>query len=135
MKRLVVLLSIAFLVACAHLRIDQAITAYDSVADQIRLGDSKEEVLTIFQPIIDKVTPAERKRAEQYKQDGILVEIIYMRSANYVDGLVTDDEFIPYVFHDGVLVGIGWQILGGPKTQGQVQPSSTYIHAQGTYIY
>lgn len=135
MKRLIILLSVTFFVACAHVRIDQAINAYDSVADQVRLGDSKEQVLAVFQPIIDKVTPAERKRIEQYKQDGVLVEIIFMRSANYMDGLVTDDEFIPYIFHDGILVGIGWQILGGPKTQGQVQPPSTYIHAHGSFVY
>lgn len=135
MARILLVCSVVFLVACAHLSIDRAINAYNSVVDQVHLGDTKEQVLAIFQPIQETVIPAERKRAEQYLENGTLVEIIYMRSANYVDGLVTDDEFIPYVFHDGILVGIGWQILGGPKTQGQVQPTTNTIYMHGHYVY
>jgi hypothetical protein len=56
-----------------------------------------------------------------------------MRSARQPDGLTTDDEFTPYIFNDGRLVGIGWQVLGGPKTQGQAT-SDTYIQNTNTTI-
>ncbi|MCH2386777.1 MAG: hypothetical protein MK240_01115 [Opitutales bacterium] len=34
------------------------------------------------------------------------------------DHLTTDDEFTPYIFTDSVLTGIGWAVLGGPKSRG-----------------
>ena len=42
-----------------------------------------------------------------------------MRTGRQPDGLTTDDEFTPYIFNNGKLVGIGWHLIGGPKTQGQ----------------
>jgi len=51
-----------------------------------------------------------------------LIEIYFMRSGRQPDGLRTDDEFTPYVFNDGKLVGVGWQVLGGAKSQGQTSP-------------
>jgi len=38
------------------------------------------------------------------------------------DGMKTDDEFTPYLFIDGRLVGVGWAIVGGPRTKGQGPP-------------
>ena len=49
------------------------------------------------------------------------------------DGLTTDDEFTPYIFNNGKLVGIGWQVLGGPKSQGQAT-SDIYIQNRNTTI-
>ena len=57
-----------------------------------------------------------RKNSDKYLKDGVKVEIYNMRSARQPDGLTTDDEFAPYIFNDGGLVGIGWQMLGGPKS-------------------
>jgi hypothetical protein len=53
---------------------------------------------------------------DKFFKDGTEIEIYYMRSGHQGDGYTTDDEFVPYLFHDGVLVGIGWEVLGGPKT-------------------
>ena len=50
-----------------------------------------------------------------------------MRSSQQPDGLTTDDEFTPYIFTNGILTGIGWTVLGGPKTQGQVPQSPAHI--------
>jgi hypothetical protein len=40
-------------------------------------------------------------------------------------GFVTDDEFTPYIFNDGKLVAVGWQTLGGIKSQGQARSNNT----------
>ena len=61
----------------------------------------------------------EIKQPDRYVKDGVNVEIIYFRSGWQPDGLVTDDEFTPYLFNDGKLVAIGWAILGGAKSRGQ----------------
>lgn len=129
------LFAVLLLAACANLHISQAINSYNEVADQIQLGDSKENVLAILLPTQQAVAASDRKKPEQYRKDGVLTEIYYMRIANYMDGLVTDDEFMPYIFNDGVLVGIGWQMLGGPKTQGQVSPPPVSIHGGATFVY
>ncbi len=42
-------------------------------------------------------------------------------------GFVTDDEFTPYIFNDGKLVAVGWQTLGGIKSQGQAKDVTTVI--------
>ncbi len=49
--------------------------------------------------------------------DDVLVEIYYMRTGWVSDGITTDDEFTPFIFNNGQLVGIGWASLGGPKSQ------------------
>ena len=121
------------LTGCEVMQIDGAISKYEAVADRIELGDSKEKVLAILQPTQDGVRKSNRKNPEKYIKEGVKVEIYYMRSARQADGITTDDEFVPYLFNDGKLVGIGWQVLGGPKTQGQAT-SDTYISNQNTTI-
>lgn len=99
--------------------IDTSIYQYDSAKNQISLGDSKENVLAILEPTQEGLSPNWKKFPEQYISNGIKVEIYYFRSGRVPDGVVTDDEFTPYVFHDGKLASIGWSALGGPKTRGQ----------------
>ena len=101
-------------------KIDSAISKYEAVADKVDLGDSKEKVLSILQPTQASLPKSTRKSPEKYIKDGVKVEIYYMRSARQPDGLTTDDEFVPYLFNNGKLVGIGWRVLGGPKTRGRV---------------
>lgn len=100
-------------------RIDEAIAEYQSVANKIRLGDDKDHVLAVLNPVQERLLPNERKAPESYLKDGATVEIYFMRSARQPDGLTTDDEFTPYVFTNRKLTAIGWSTLGGPKTQGQ----------------
>ncbi|TKB87437.1 MAG: DUF3192 domain-containing protein [Nitrospira sp.] len=134
MDRSIPMLS-AFLVltGCVSMQIDSAISKYAATAEQVELGDTKEKVLAILAPTQENVPKSARKSSDKYIKDGVKVEIYYMRSARQPDGLTTDDEFTPYVFNDGKLVGIGWQILGGPKTQGQAT-SDTYIQNTNTTI-
>ena len=118
---------------CFGMQIDSAISKYEAVADQVELGDKKDKVLTILLPTQKDLDNSIKKRPEKYIKEGVKVEIYYMRSARQPDGLKTDDEFVPYLFNDGKLVGVGWQVLGGPKTQGQAT-SDTYIINQNTTI-
>ena len=134
-KNIILLASIAFLSGCVAMQIDSAISKYEAVADKVELGDSKEKVLAILLPTQQEVPKSSRKNPEKYIKGDVKVEIYYMRSARQPDGLTTDDEFVPYLFNNGKLVGIGWQVLGGPKTQGQTK-SDTYIsNTNQTIIY
>lgn len=98
-----------------------AIKDYEYASGQVALGQTKEEVLKLLEPTQANLTNKQRKAPEQYTKDGKLTEIYFYRSRSTSDGLVTDDEFTPYIFEDGVLVGVGWTLIGGPKTQAQTR--------------
>ncbi len=113
--------------------IDSSIARYDQVKNQVNLGDSKNKVLAVLSPAQEDLSNSYKKDPEKYIKDGVRVEIYYFRSDRQPDGLTTDDEFTPYLFNDGILVGVGWTVLGGPKTQGQTS-DSTYISNDNTVI-
>ncbi|MHC4386768.1 MAG: hypothetical protein ACYSUG_07225 [Planctomycetota bacterium] len=99
-----------------------AISRYHVVAPQIQLGMDKEDVLRALEPTQEGLTLRQTRGPEQYTQDNVHVVIYFFRShANY-DKILTDDEFTPYIFHDGKLAAIGWTAIGGPKTQAQPIP-------------
>lgn len=106
---------------------------YKINAPKIRIGDSQDAVLLLL--------PRQRKYGERpwifssasdywawhvhrilakpprfYFDNGSLVQIYYVRSSWIRDSRVTDDEFTPYIFRDGVLTSIGWRVLGGPNS-------------------
>jgi len=127
MKKSIVLAVLSFLLlGCAPaVVIDEAIEKYEVVAGSINLGDSRDKVLSILLPTQKELKGSYKKSADKYLKEGVLVEIYYMRSGRQADGLTTDDEFTPYIFNDGKLVGIGWAMLGGAKTQGQASDTHT----------
>ena len=114
--------------------ITHALGDYKIKAPQIRIGDSQDAVLLLL--------PRQRKYGERpstfsssmsdfwawqvrrilaklprfYLDNGSLVQIYYFRSSRIRDDRVTDDEFTPYIFRDGVLTSIGWRVLGGPNS-------------------
>lgn len=137
MKHLfIIFISILALGCTPVYRIDQAISNYDKVADQISLGQTKKEVLSILLMGQRSLPGTTRKRPEQYIKEKIHVEIYYMRTGRQPDGLTTDDEFTPYIFNDGILVAIGWNFIGGPKSEGKVvQPAPVFINNQKTIVY
>lgn len=98
-------------------RIDSAISDYHRLSPQIRLGDPKEKVTEILGPIQEKLHGNERKVGQTFQKDGKVVEILYFRTGRIPDDMTTDDEFTPYIFIDGKLVGIGWTALGVPITR------------------
>lgn len=112
------------LVACAGFTIDRAISNYQVEAEKVKLGDSKDQVLAVLLPTQEGLSSDARKSREAFTSGSDVIEIYFFRSARQPDGLTTDDEFTPYVFKNNVLTGIGWTVLGGPKTSGQVVPES-----------
>lgn len=127
-KAVLVISALTLLSGCgAGYYIDQATSKYDAVEHQVNLGDPKEKVLAILEPTQESVPRNSRKKPDRYIKDGVNVEIFYMRTGRQADGITTDDEFTPYIFNDGKLVGIGWNLIGGPKSQGQAT-SDTYIN-------
>ncbi|MBN1869205.1 MAG: DUF3192 domain-containing protein [Candidatus Omnitrophica bacterium] len=112
------------LIGCESVGLLTSIRNYYEVAPQVKLGEDKEKALGLLLPAQEKLYGWEKKAPESYKEGGNLVEIYYFRTGWQTDGLTTDDEFVPYVFTNGVLTSIGWTALGGPKTVGQViQPA------------
>ena len=133
---LVVLLCVFLLCGCMpDYVIDQSIAQYETVEGQIQLGDSKEKVIEILEPTQKSLSSEWRKKPEKYLKEGVVVDIYYARTGRQADGLTTDDEFTPYVFNDGKLVGIGWTILGGAKSQGQTTSTTNVNVQQRTIIY
>jgi hypothetical protein len=127
MKKFILLSVIVMSVAgCVGSEIDAFINRYNEMSNKINLGDSKERALSILLPTQKNLFSKYSKSPEKYMKDGVVVEIYFMRSRRQPDGLTTDDEFTPYVFNDGKLVGIGWQVLGGPSSQGQAPPVIVY---------
>ena len=110
-----------FFCGCSN-AVGTAISRYHVVAPQIQLGMDKEDVLRALEPTQEGLTLRQRRGPEQYTQDGIHVEIYFFRSGANYDKILTDDEFTPYIFHDGKLAAIGWTAIGGPKTQAQPIP-------------
>lgn len=114
--------------------LEQAINQYNLTKNTVKLGDSIETVQQTFSKSEGLLTDTKwRKAADHYVKDNVTVDICYYRSDFTPDGLTTDDEFTPYIFNDGRLVGIGWDILGGPKSRGQslmpLQQSTTGVRA------
>lgn len=107
---------------CAMLEINSAMSNYQKEAEKIALGDSKEKVLEILMPTQASLLARLKRPSECYKEGNNVIEIFYFRSGWISDGLITDDEFTPYVFTNGMLTSIGWVALGGAKTHGQVVP-------------
>jgi hypothetical protein len=137
-NKTLILIIISFVVGCASDRahwakidaqrkgILTAIESHKSVSDKINLGDTRENILPILLPTQDslKPYPVFQKSTDKYIKNDVLVEIYFMRSGWFRDSLTTDDEFTPYVFNDGKLIGVGWTILGGPSTHGQTIPTT-----------
>ncbi len=109
------------------------VNEYVRAEPSVQLGMNATQVAAILEPTQQGLANSERKRPERYMKDNVAVEIVYYRSGWNSDGITTDDEFTPYLFNDGKLVGIGWQVLGGPKSQGQA-PANVRV-TNTTIIY
>lgn len=124
------------LMGCASTRsLNNAINAYRAEAGKIELGQSKQEVLAILEPTQAALSPQQRKEPEVFLEGDKRKEIHFFRSRSFADGLVTDDEFVPYIFENDKLVGIGWTVIGGPKTQAQTRENDSNVHFHGRVYY
>ena len=137
LKKHLLLISLFFsLMGCvATQTITSAIESYEMKAGQVSLGDTKEQVLNILIPTQVNLPSHFAKPPEKYMEDDKVKEIYFFRSRSFTDGIVTDDEFMPYIFEDNILVAIGWTAIGGPKTQAQPQNTEPKIHLRGGFLF
>jgi len=122
MKNFVVLIvSVLITSGCVMTSIDGSIREYKRAAINVDLGDTKQEVLTKLNKAVIKLPTKNIRLPDKYTAKGKEYEIIYFRSDRQPDGLTTDDEYTPYIFRDRILVAVGWQALGGPKSVGKIR--------------
>jgi hypothetical protein len=114
-KVIIAVIATMLMAGCATRQIDGAVKGYKSAANQVALGDSRDKVLAILLPTQQNLP----LRTTNHIKGGATVEIYYMRSGRQAGDLTTDDEITPYVFRDGKLVGIGWNMIGKPKSRGR----------------
>jgi hypothetical protein len=125
MRLMMIVLACSLLLTGCDSKLKTAIASYHNVAPQIELGQPKDHVLAILNPTQQDLPLRQRKAPEQFiNKDGVRVEIFFFRSHTFHNGILTDDEFAPYIFHDGKLHAIGWTAIGGPKTQAQPRPET-----------
>ena len=134
-KLIILLLLITFSFAgCATLQINSSISRYKTQASKIQLGDKKEKVLLTLMPTQENLPAKCSKSSEAYMDGDNKIEIYYFRSGRQPDNLTTDDEFTPYIFKNNILVGIGWTMLGGPRSIGKVIQPAPQINQEQTII-
>ena len=108
-----------FLLLClAGCYADEAIIEYNQKKHMVELGDSINKALPILENMQRTVPANWLRSADQYYEGGKNYYIHYQRTGHTEDGIMTDDEFTPYIFADKKLVSIGWAVLGGPRTFG-----------------
>lgn len=92
---------------------------YNAVRSGIKIGDAQDITIASLENVQKEIArfPEMKRDMESYNHDGKKIDIYYVRTNHYPDGLMTDDEFTPYVFVDSILTAIGWKDLGGSKTQ------------------
>ena len=112
-----------FLIGCSGVNIYQhTVDEYQKASRTIELGMTKQQIQQILDPTQTRLPNTSLRQSDRYMKDGVAVTILYYRSGWVSDGVPSDDEYTPHVFNDGKLVAVGWQVLGGPKSTGQVQP-------------
>jgi hypothetical protein len=114
LTRFFLAVALAALSACTTNEINRSVANYDEVKDQVKPGDSKQRVLALLEPTQANLDAQWKKVPDTYIDGDSTVEVYYFRSSYRSEGLVTDDQYTPYIFRDGILVGIGWAMLRGP---------------------
>jgi hypothetical protein len=127
MKAIIAVVLMVALSGCVQIRMESTVGDYMASAQAVKLGMDKQQVSEILEPSQQRLKNQERKQPGKYIENGAEIEIVYFRSGWQSDGIMTDDEYTPYVFNNNRLVAIGWETIGGPKSVGQVVPV-TYIN-------
>jgi len=119
MKKFFSLVLLISLLGCAETAYQTGSKQYQSVKNFISLGDSLNDVLAILEPAQADMNPDWLRSASQYMDGGTSMYIHFQRTGRTPDGLVTDDEFTPYIFANRKLVAIGWETIGGVQSRGE----------------
>lgn len=102
----------------------------EKTSNTIKIGDDQEATVkkleTAMQPYNNRFE--KRDLTSIHLKSGKSYQVYFVRNAIYPDGLDTDDEYLPFVFSKGKLIGVGWERLGGPKTH--YSPELVQYHYQ-----
>lgn len=109
-------LALIFMCATLYACNSAAPRAYEDAVASIYVGMDKSEFDKAMREVNEKTRRKHRRRSEAYQRNGMLYEIVYIRSSNVSDDANTDDEYTPYLFQDKTLIGYGWAAVGGKKT-------------------
>lgn len=90
--------------------------AYDKASENVYIGMEKREFDVVMQPVYEATWSNQKRRSEAFQRNGALYEIVYVKSGFVQDDALTDDEYTPFLFQDGTLIGYGWNAVGGKKT-------------------
>ena len=122
------IISFGFLTGCMESPYQKTVDDYLAAYKQVSIGMTMDEIGVILEPSQKRLSSTDSKRPDKFKKGNKSVDIVYYRTGWNSDGITTDDEFTPYIFENGKLVAMGWQTLGGAKSQGQATSSSyTYV--------
>ncbi len=128
---IVIAMTLTALSACTTSEVDRSVAGYDQVKGQVKLGDSKSQVLAVLEPTQANLDPEWKRSTDTYYDGSSTVDVYYFRSGYDSDDLITSDQFTPYIFRDDILVGIGWAMLQAPSAQSQDESTA----AAGNLIY
>lgn len=113
---------------------------YLQAESKVNIGDPKEKVLAVIEPTQAALPWNAKKGPKRYRKSGVNVEIFYFRSAHIADGLMTDNEYTPYIFNNNILVGTGWEVMNdhgvvdSEQRAGNTQ-STTTVNQQVVVVY
>lgn len=121
MKNFFCIVIFSCLAGCmAQHQVTETVSGYDEAASKIHLGDLKQDVLNILGPTqIDSQDKKREVKYDHFKNTEGNIEIYYFRSLPAANGLTTEDEYTPYIFNNGKLVGIGWGMIDQQNWQGR----------------
>jgi hypothetical protein len=114
MRTTLVVVTLFILSGCASN--GDAPRAYNDAVRSVYIGMEKRDFDFVMRPVNDVTLNSSKRRSEAYQSNGMLYEIVYIRSGWVSDYLQTDDEYTPFLFQDGTLIGYGWAAVGGTKT-------------------
>ena len=77
----------------------------------LKLGSNISNLFMPYHP--EGIRPATK-----YLSGNKEIQIHYWRTSWIPDNQFTDDEYTPVIFENGILIAVGWDRLGGPKTMG-----------------
>ena len=113
---LAVSMSLLVLSGCAIANRSAVTSSYEEGQKKVYIGMERRKFDRAMAENVSKTKRKHRRSSEAYQRNGMTYDIVYIRSGFVLDDATTDDEYTPYLFQDGTLVGYGWAAVGGKKT-------------------
>ena len=109
-------MSLLVLSGCGTVNRSAVRSSFEEGQQAVYIGMDRSEFDRAMAKNVNKTKRRHRRSSEAYQRNGLVYEIVYLRSNFYLDDAATDDEYTPYLFQDKTLIGYGWAAVGGKKT-------------------